>query len=295
MITEHLTLTEAQQAAVRVLVARAEHADLASPLNESARMALSGLSSGAVVHWLMESDAELIGYAQLDTRDGSVQLVVDPIRRRQGRGRAVAERVRGSGLARTWWAFGNLPGARGLARALGLGVVRGLLIMTLDLARHPRLDPVALPEGLTIDRFRPEDLDRLVALNSVAFAEHPEQGTLTAADFTARMTSDWHHDDDLLVARDATGSPVGFHWTKIVSSPQRTTGEVYVLAVHPDHAGMGTGRALLAAGIIHMRSRGAPLINLYVEAANDRVVTMYRTAGFKVTHTDVAYGPVEED
>ncbi len=41
-----------------------------------------------------------------------------------------------------------------------------------------------------------------------------------------------------------------------------------------------------------MRSHGAVVIELYVEASNQRVVTMYRTAGFDVTHTDVAYGSV---
>ena len=68
-----------------------------------------------------------------------------------------------------------------------------------------------------------------------------------------------------------------------------------MLGVDPSYAGRGAGRALLDAGIIHMRSQGATHIDLYVEQSSERVVAMYRTAGFEVTHTDVAYGEAEED
>lgn len=299
MINSQPTLTHAQRAAVDALVERARILDHTSPLNEAAQLALAGTGSAEgslrVRHWLDAVEDDLIGYAQLDLRDGSVQLVIDPAHRRLGHGRALAERVLASGPARTWWAFGDLPSARALARSLGLAVVRRLHIMTLDPHRIAAAEPMDPPAGVTIDNFRAGDLARLVAVNAAAFAGHPEQGALTAADFTARMAADWYHDDDLFVARDTGGTLIGFHWTKLLEFPDRTVGEVYVLGVDPGQAGRGTGRALLAAGIIHMRSRGASLIDLYVEAANERVVDMYRTAGFVVTHTDAAYGWVEED
>lgn len=294
MITTHPALDESQLAAVRSLVEQATLADQVPPLNESALLGLDGQGSTEREHWTLTSGDELAGYAQLDTGDGSVQLVVAPAHRRRGHGRALAEAIKASGGARTWWAFGDLPGAPELARELDLKVVRALLIMTLDLAHHQAGAP-QIPDGITIDHFRPDDLPRLVEVNAAAFATHPEQGALTSADFEARMAADWFDPAGLLVARDASGQLVGYHWTKLTRNPNRTLGEVYVLGVDPSQAGRGTGRALLELGIIHMRSQGASLVDLYVEAANQRVVAMYRMAGFEVTHSDVAYGSVEEE
>lgn len=290
MITQLDQPTVEQRTAIESLAQRAATSDGIHPLNDAARLALAGRSSSAVRHFLAGSPAQLHGYAQLDPRDGSVQLVVDPIARRQGIGRELAAAVGRTGQARSWWAFGDLPGAQALAASGQLTVIRRLLIMTLDLAAGPdQANP--LPPGFVLDHYRASDLERLVEVNAAAFAHHPEQGALRAADFTARMHDPWHRDRDLLVVRDQTGALIGYHWTKSTG----TTGEVYVIGVAPELAGKGIGRALLEAGIIHMRNRGVRLVDLYVEAANERVVHMYREAGFEVTHTDVAYGPAEED
>lgn len=294
MITEHTALSEQQREAVLALAERVAAADRVSPLNEAAQLALADQGSGDVIHWLVEADDALIGYAQLDRRDGSIQLFITPKRRRKGFGQQLAQQVMKSGLARTWWAFGDRPPARAFANSLGLEVVRGLLVMTLDPTDRDEDEPAEPPPGVSIDHFRDADLERLVEVNAAAFANHPEQGALTVDDFRARMASDWFRPDDLLVARDVTGELVGYHWTKLTTVDGKTRGEVYVLGVDPSQARRGTGRALLDAGIIHMRSRGASLIDLYVEASSERVVAMYRTAGFEVTNIDVAYGPVEE-
>ena len=295
LISRHHDLRDADKAAVTALATRAQQADRTPPLNEAAQLALAGRGSAHVVHWLDTSSDPaigLIGYAQLDPRDGSVQLVVDPDHRRQGIGRALAEQIIATDHPTSWWAFGNLPGAQALASALGLTVIRGLLIMRLDQATSPLTEATAMPEGFVLDHYVPADLDQLVAVNAAAFAHHPEQGALTAADFLARMDEPWHRDEDLLVARDArSGQLVGYHWTKV----EGPDGEVYVIGVHPDVGGHGLGRALLETGIILMRNRGASTIDLYVEAANQRVVEMYRAAGFEVTHTDVSYGYGKED
>ena len=138
-----------------------------------------------------------------------------------------------------------------------------------------------------LDHFRDGDLAGLVQVNHAAFSHHPEQGGLTTADFTARMASDWYRDRDLLVARDTAGGLAGFHWTKLTSESGQPVGEVYVLAVAPGSAGRGVGGALLDAGIMHMQARGVLRIDLYVEAANDRVVELYRRSGFKIGRAHV--------
>ncbi|GAA2182933.1 mycothiol synthase [Brooklawnia cerclae] len=298
MVAEKLvSLSPDQHAAVQALSDAATAHDAVAPLNESARFALRGLGTHVVDHWLATDGETLVGYGQVDPGDASAQLVVHPDHRRRGHGRRLADAMRASGTVATWWAFGNLPGAQGLAGALGLSVVRGLNFMTLgpDVVA-PAARP--LPDGLVLDHFRPGDLDEFVRVNAAAFAHHPEQGAMTAADFRARMDEDWYRDDDLLIARDAsTGGIAGYHWTKL-TSPQTDSaagagefvGEVYVLGVSPAHAGHGVGSALLAAGILHMRARGASTIELYVEADNDHALALYRRAGFEVASADVAYG-----
>lgn len=72
------------------------------------------------------------------------------------------------------------------------------------------------------------------------------------------MASDWYRDEDLLVARDATGRLVGHHWTKLTTSQGETRGEVYVLGVDPSYVGRGAGRALPGAGIGEMYYKGHP-------------------------------------
>ena len=101
---------------------------------------------------------------------------------------------------------------------------------------------------------------------------------MTAEDARRRMGQDWFDPAGLLVARDEAGTLVGFHWTKVADEDGRPRGEVYVLGVDPDFEGKGVGRALLDAGILHMRELGVEAIDLYVEGANERVVHMYERA-----------------
>lgn len=295
VISRHLDLPDTDRLAVHRLAAMAHRSDGVHPLNEAAQLALAGQGTARVVHWLAtvaDPVAGLVGYAQLDLRDRSVQLVVAPDQRRRGIGRALAERITDTDQPLSWWAFGDLPGARALASALGLAVVRGLLVMRLDLSRSALTAAIPMPDGFVLDHYRSSDLARLVAVNAAAFATHPEQGILTAADFEARMNEPWYRNTDLLVARDArTQELVGYHWTKVEGGE----GEVYVIGIDPGLNGRGLGRALLEAGIIHMQNRGASIIDLYVEAANERVVGIYRAAGFEVIHVDVSYGHVKED
>lgn len=291
MLTQSSVLDNATAGHVRRLAGQAAAIDGTAPLNESARLALTDPRPSRVSHWLTGEPDEPAGYAQLDRRDGSVQLFVAPAARGRGLGGRLAEAVQRSGTARIWWAFGDLPGARVLAGRLGLQPVRGLLKMSLPMTGRDPAPIRQLPGGLRLDHFRDGDLAGLVRVNHAAFSHHPEQGGLTTADFTARMASDWYRDRDLLVARDAAGGLAGFHWTKLTSESGQPVGEVYVLAVAPGSAGRGVGGALLDAGIMHMQARGVLRIDLYVEAANDRVVELYRRSGFTTTHTDLVYGP----
>lgn len=79
----------------------------------------------------------------------------------------------------------------------------------------------------------------------------------------------------MLVATDETGRLIGF----IAVHPAE--GEMYLLFVHPDHAGRGVGRALLSAGHDVLRSAGCREVFLYTHEQNARAIAVYEAAGYR--------------
>ena len=286
--------THTEQAGIEALIHEVRAADGVDPLNENAHFALRG--QRPAVHWIAPTPGSPHprGYAQWDPETRSAIIVVDPAHRREGIGSELLACVRKMTPQPTIWAFGNLPAAEAFARHTGLTATRQLLIMRRDLHEHPAILTVddVVPAGVVIDGFHPDDLSALVEVNAEAFRDHPEQGELTAADFEQRMSQPWFDPDGLLLAHDDdSGRLLGFHWTKIEPrvGDGEPVGEVYALGVLPEAAGRGIGRSLLAAGIRHLQDRGVSEVILYVEAANARVVEMYRSANFVTVSTDASY------
>lgn len=266
---------------VVAFAADVEQIDEISPLNEAATFAVT--SPGAALHWGVHDNGQLVGYAQWHIGDQTGVLAVHPQSRRRGIGSALVHTMRkelGDQLA--LWAFGDSVAAQQLARSTYLTPVRGLHQMSRSLDQL--LDNTASPE-LTIRGFRTTDLHDVWAVNSAAFAHHPEQGRLTPADLQQRMAESWFDPDGLLLAlRDDT--TIGFHWTKRVSDAE---GEVYVLAVSPDAAGHGVGKALLWEGLHHLQRKGCTEVTLFVDANNVPAVKLYERADFAIVRTDSLY------
>jgi mycothiol synthase len=233
-----------------------------------------------VVHLLRRSDDEsVVGYAQVaaaGTSDAVAELVVDPPARRLGHGRALLDAVLGEG-SRSVWAHGMLPAADALARAAGLVMTRSLHLMTRPLTDADAVDPV-LPQGFSVRPFEPgRDDETWVALNAAAFARHPEQGRLTAADLQERMAQPWFDPAGLLlVVEDATRQVVAFHWTKVEGS----VGEVYVVGVDPAHQGRGLGGPVTRLGLAHLARAGLREVELYVDGDNTAARRTYERLGF---------------
>jgi mycothiol synthase len=140
--------------------------------------------------------------------------------------------------------------------------------------------------------FRPDDAPAWLELNRAAFRELPDQAGLTGADLEARLAASWHDPEGFLVAQDGTGRLLGFHWTKV--DPDEIVGgrpaaEVYAIGVAPSARGGGLARALLDAGLAHLAARGSGDVHLYVEAANEPAIRLYRSAGFEHVDTDRQY------
>ncbi|HLL68172.1 MAG TPA: mycothiol synthase [Micromonosporaceae bacterium] len=314
---------------VLALVHTAGDADGTYPLSEHVVLHLRHGGEAPAVHLLIRSDdplitdgtprpatpsgaprpATLVGYAHVDTTDAvdgaSAELAVHPMYRRRGLGRALvleAMAIAAEHEPRVLrlWAHGDHPAANALATSLGFDRWRGLWQMRRSL--YAPVPEPTLPPGIRLRAFQPGvDDEAWLALNTAAFAEHPDQGRWTMADLRVRLSEPWFDPAGFLLAeRESDGRLVGFHWTKVHGSgaveggagdqhAHGPIGEVYVLGVAPAAAGTGLGTALTMAGLHHLRNLGLDQAMLYVDEANIRAVALYERLGFAQWSTDVCF------
>jgi mycothiol synthase len=295
---------------VAALVERATEADGVRPLSEHVMLHLRYGGDQEVRNVLVRVGDDLAAYGHLDITDevegASAELTVDPAHRRAGLGTLLARTTLGEttdGRLRLW-AHGEHPAAAAMAERLGFRRSRCLWQMRRSL--FAALPAPEVPAGVDVRTFRPGTDDAAwVALNALAFRDHPEQGQWSADDLHRRMHEPWFDPHGFFLAWRTDGLRgdrlVGFHWTKVHGGnghdhPQANhghghepIGEVYVVGVHPDERGTGLGRALTVEGLRHLRHLGLPEAMLYVDADNAAAIRLYTRLGFTRWETDVMF------
>ncbi len=248
-----------------------------------------GPRPGFVAALATNDTGDLIGYGQASA--GNVGYVMDAIVSSQydGDQDAVLAAVLQHLLDQlspnspvTWWAHPD-PSSEAVAASLGIRADRRLLMMEVDL-------PIQSATQLAVRSFRPGVDDQAwLDVNNAAFAEHGEQGGWDLPTLRQRLAEPWFDPAGFLL-HERGGRLAAFCWVKMHHSPgEAPTGEIYVVAVHPDFHGMGLGRDLTVAGLQHMSSRGADTAMLYVDATNTAAVRLYRSLGFDTAHTEQSY------
>jgi mycothiol synthase len=302
----HADLIEAVRRSCRLV-------DLADPIDEATTLRLKNHVPDADDRlWVSES----AGFALLTHSE--LHLAVTPAQRGHGIGSGLVKRALALSDAEgreTWaWAHGNHPGAERLAKAHDFVPVREVSV--LRRAAHPPLPDLVIPDGYRLRGYESEDAQALLRVNASAFAGHPEQGAMDAANLAERMAEPWFDPAGLLLLIDPAGQVAGFHWTKIDPGAARSPsgpahgeaamgeaamgeaamgevsiGEVYVIAVDPRAHGRGLGRTLLSAGLHHLVDSGVDEVMLYVEADNAAAVALYSSLGFthRASDTHVRY------
>jgi len=156
-----------------------------------------------------------------------------------------------------------------------------------DLMRLRRELP-ALPTELAVRAYRDADAEAFLDVNNRAFDWHPEQGEMTLDDLAAKQAEPWYDPEGFLVLEE-DGAITGFCWTKVHDDEQPALGEIFAIAVDPEHHGRGLGRELTLAGLAQLAGRGLRHAILYVESDNRPARRMYRDLGFEVEFTNRAY------
>jgi mycothiol synthase len=251
-------------------------ADGARPFNDQALIELRRGERRAI------GDATAL--AVVSDAEHEVELAVHPEHRGRGLGTALAGRVADELGAFDAWAHGDHPAARAIARRMGASQVRTLLQLRAPVPAAT--DGDRLPDG--VRAFEPDDASALLALNAAAFAAHPEQGRMSAADLAARMAEPWHDAANLVVLPGDDGLD-GFAWVKPDADSGGAVAELYVLGVSPARQGAGIGRRMLEAAFVRMRASGATTAHLYVEGDNAPALALYQRAGFAKWAIDVRW------
>jgi mycothiol synthase len=243
---------------------------------------------------------QIVGYAHLDLTDQvegpSAELVIHPDFRAKGFGRELLDYVSESaGKRLRLWSHGDLPGAQHLAESRGFIRIRTVVQMrrTLNLTLPP------LSRSIPLRRFEiGRDEDSWLSLNNRAFKDHPDQGKWSKRDLEIRMKESWFDPKGMILASE-NGDIRGFCWVKIHGGTKHQDqdhhhdhdpiGEIYVMGVDPDLKRQGIGREVTLAGLHFMQDHGIFSAMLYVDAANEAALGLYRSLGFTEWGRDVLY------
>jgi mycothiol synthase len=275
---------------VEVLLDRVYRADGHRPIDEHRWVdaAHGGRSEFAGLVLRQDGHDHLVAYSQVTKGDQSwaIDLVIDPHHRYDALliaprllGAAV-DLIAGEGGGHVhWWVYEPTEAHTRVADLVGLSPGRDLWQMRVAI-------PLAETTDLVTRPFVPgRDEEAWLEVNNAAFHWHPEQGGWTLDDVRHREEEPWFDPEGFLL-HERDGRLAGFCWTKLHEEPP--VGEIYVVAVHPDLAGKGLGRALTVAGLAHL-SRHTDTGMLYVDAGNAPAVRLYEDLGFTVESTNRAF------
>lgn len=153
---------------------------------------------------------------------------------------------------------------------LGLKRIRRLLHLVVPL-------PVVMEYRSNVVRpYHTQDLDAVLEIHRSAFQGHREAASLDRAAFDEIARSSWFDEAGIVVATN-DGTVSGFCWTKVHPNGD---GEIYRIAVDPNHHGEGMGRSLLGAGMDLLGNRDdVTRGTLWVDDANVKAVELYESIG----------------
>jgi mycothiol synthase len=284
--TVHSTVYE--PASVERFLAAVAAADGHPPLSEH-KLTVMRDGTGRFGSWSDADGIWLVGsLARHDTDDHwAVEAAVAqrariPAAERDAIGRATG--LVPHGAHHTLWAHRSQQIAA--AQALGYRAVRAVARLSGAIAD---VAPAGA-RGVEIGPMANWDVQSIVSINNRAFIGHAEQGAMTDEGFRSMERLDWFDPGGVLVARIERGV-AGFCITKRAGG---AVGEVYLVAVAPDAAGLGIGRALTTAGFALLGEQGAAVAHVWTDEANRSALGLYRSIGLAIDFRTWELAPAAE-
>ena len=294
-------MTPVDIAAVTGLLGAVEIADSRRPLNDHLWIDLRhGGRAGfaGLIAWEPNS-ASPVAYCQVSRGNDSwaLDLVVHPDHRNetlelgQGLLQEAKKIIANEGGGHVhWWVFNSNKTHNLLANQIDLKPGRDILQLQvqLPLAREvinstKDISTVSFQVGV-------DESDWLL-VNNRAFANHPEQGGWTIETLMSRLNESWFDASGLFLhfVDRPLHNLVGFCWTKLDKLSNPHLGEIYIIAVDPEHHDKGLGRSLTVAGLNYLTTTGATTGMLFVDKKNAPAISMYSKIGFSVHHEGKAF------
>jgi mycothiol synthase len=283
---------------VSTLISDAWRADGARPLNdhlwldlrEGGREGFAGIIARDGIH------PHPVGYCQVSrgNESWSLDVIIHPHHRYDFHElapdllRAALDVVGHEGGGHVhWWVFEPNNTHRQLAASVGLHQGRRLIQLRRPLPLEPEL--LSEIDGYSFDNFViGKDEDEWLSINNAAFEHHPEQGGWTLDTIRSREQEPWFDAAGFIIHR-SHHEMTSFCWTKVHSDTDPKLGEIYVIAVHPKHAGHGLGRKIAIAGLSRIAHQEVPVAMLYVDSDNDAALSLYSSLGFTPHHEEHAF------
>lgn len=135
--------------------------------------------------------------------------------------------------------------------------------------------------GITLRRAGAEDARGIAAVFDAAvrqgwtyLGEHANEPMFTLQDWEQTL-ADHASPNLLLLAVDTAGSILGF------AAVHPKEGEMFLLFVHPNQAGRGIGRKLLAEADAALRAASCHEAFLFTHEQNERALAVYQAAGYR--------------
>lgn len=153
--------------------------------------------------------------------------------------------------------------------------------------RDGTLPPLRLADGYSLRSFRlGKDEATLTEVQNAAFHDNWGFCPNTIEEIAARVRLD--QPDGILFVMDGNRT-VGYNWTIKSHSSAAPIGWIAMTGVHPDYRGQGLGKAIVVAGVRHLKCEGSKVVELEVDSDNAPARDLYTSLGFERVRETVWY------
>jgi mycothiol synthase len=248
---------------------------------------------------VIESQRTVVGYThvmeELEIGRAVLDYLVHPEHRRKGAATALLSRALrhsetlGVKAAHAGASETNVPAREFLIR-LGFRFERRQLELELDL--HSCAIEDAEAPHLVVRPLRTDEMQTITDLQNRAFEGSWGYNPNTEEEVTYRIRPTSCFAEHVILALES-GRAVGFCWTTRCREEDgllgARRGRIHMLGVDPRVRNRRVGRAVLSAGLAHLRDLGVRFADLTVDSHNSPALSIYGTMGFRIRSSTAWY------